>query len=227
VVFAGPKRVRPPGIRFEDLPHIDAVIVSHDHYDHMDLPTLKRLQKEHHPRFVVPLGNAAILESAGILGAVELDWWQSDAVAPGVKVTATPSQHFSNRGAFDQGNALWASYVIEGKSGRVYFAGDTGYGPHFKEIARRLGAPRLALLPIGAFRPRWFMGPVHMAPEEAVKAAKDLGAALSLGIHFGTFRLADDGEDEPAAQLAQTLANEPGVRFEVPQFGVGRDVPPP
>ena len=138
-----------------------------------------------------------------------------------MKVTCTPSQHFSNRGPFDAGNVLWASYVVEGPAGRVYFAGDTGYGPHFREIARRLGLPRLALLPIGAFRPRWFMGPVHMAPAEAVQAARDLGAATSRPIHYGTFRLADDGESEPLQGLEQALQASPGVRFEGPRLAKG------
>ena len=226
VPFAGPKRVRPPGLRFEDLPPIDVVLVSHDHYDHLDLSTLRRLAEVHRPRFVVPLGNKAVLDRAGIWGADELDWWQDRPLAPKVRVVVVPAQHFSNRGAFDDGRSLWAGFVIEGPSGRVFFAGDTGYGPHFAEIARRLGPPRLALLPIGAFRPRWFMGPVHLAPDEAVRAAADLQAGTSAAVHFGTFKLADDGQDEPAAELAKALEASPGRAFWVLGFGEGREVPP-
>ncbi len=225
VAFAGPKRIRPPGIRFEDLPPIDVVLVSHNHYDHLDLPTLRRLAERDRPRMVVPLGNKAVLDKAGLPGSTELDWWQEAPLAPGVKVVAVPARHFSNRGPFDDGNGLWAGYVLEGRSGgRVYFAGDTGYGPHFKEIARRVGAPRLALLPIGAYRPRWFMGPVHMGPDQAVEAARDVGAQTSLAIHFGTFKLADDGEEEPVRDLEEALARSPGVDFRVLRFGQGSDL---
>lgn len=226
VTFAGPRRVRPPGVRFEDLPPIDVVLVSHNHYDHLDLRTLRRLAAEHRPRFVVPLGNAAVLARAGLPGAVELDWWQDAPLAPGVRVVAAPAQHFSNRGPFDAGNTLWASFVIEGPSGRVFFGGDTGYGAHFREIAGRLGAPRVAILPIGAFRPRWFMESVHMSPQEAVAAARELGAGTSVAMHFGTFPLADDGEGEPVEELGRAVQDAPGIRFWVLGFGEGRDVPP-
>ncbi len=225
VAFAGPKRVRPPGIRFEDLPPIDVVLVSHNHYDYFDVATLRRLAERDRPRVVVPLGNRAVLDQTGLLGSTELDWWQQVPLAPGVTLTAVPAQHFSNRGPFDDGNGLWTGYVVEGPSGRVFFAGDTGYGPLFKEIAARTGAPRLALLPIGAFRPRWFMGPVHMGPDEAVRAALDLGAATSVAIHFGTFPLADDGELEPPEELARALAAHPEVDFQVLGFGEGRVLP--
>ncbi|HEY3444943.1 MAG TPA: MBL fold metallo-hydrolase [Myxococcales bacterium] len=226
VPFAGPKRIRPPGVRFEDLPPIDVVLISHNHYDHLDLQTLRRLAERDRPRVVVPLGNKAVLDKAGLLGASELDWWQDLELAPGVRLVAVPAQHFSNRGPFDDGNGLWAGFVIESRSaGRVFFAGDSGYGPHFKEIAQRTGAPRLALLPIGAFRPRWFMGPVHMGPDQAVEAARDLGARTSVAIHFGTFKLADDGEEEPVKELQEALAKNPGVDFWVPEFGRGRDLP--
>lgn len=225
VAFAGPQRVRPPAIRFEDLPPIDLVVVSHNHYDHLDVPTLRRLAEVHRPHVVVPLGNTALLDRVGLRGSTELDWWQSVGVAPGVTVTAVLARHFSNRGAFDDGNTLWASFVISGPSGRVYFAGDTGYGSQFQEVARRLGPPRVALLPIGAFRPRWFMSPVHMGPDQAVQAARDLQAGTSVGIHYGTFRLADDGEDEPKEELAKALAAGAAPVFWVLDFGEGREIP--
>lgn len=228
VSFVGPGRARPPGIRFEDLPPIDVVLISHDHYDHLDLPTLKRLHREHRPRFIVPLGARALLEGAGIRGATELDWWQDVAISPKVQVVAVPAQHFSGRGLGDRAANLWAGYVVRGPAGASYFAGDTGFGPHFAQIAQRLGQVRLALLPIGAFQPRWFMAPVHLSPDEAVVAAEVLGAGTCVAIHFGTFRLADDGQDEPVARLTRALeSSDSPVRFWALGFGEGRDVPPP
>lgn len=227
VGFAGPRRIRAPAIRFDDLPRIDVVLVSHNHFDHLDLPTLRQLAERDRPRVIVPVGNRVLLDRAGMPGATELDWWQDAPLAPGVRVVVVPARHFSNRGPADAGNALWAGFVVEGRAGRVFFAGDTGYGPHFKEAARRLGAPRLALLPIGAYRPRWFMSPVHMGPDQAVEAAKDLGARTSLAIHFGTFKLADDGEEEPVKDLEEALAKNPGLDFRVPAFGEGLELAAP
>ncbi len=229
VGFAGPARVRPPGIRFEDLPPIDVVLVSHNHYDHLDLPTLKRLEARFHPRFVVPLGNAGILAGAG-LKATGLDWWQSVEVAPGVEVFGVPAKHFSNRMPWDRNRALWGGYVVRGPAGAAYFAGDTAFGPHFAEIRARFGRVRLAMLPIGAFRPEWFMGRVHLSPADAVRAHYVLEAKTSVAIHFGTFRLADDGQLEAPAriQAAVEAAREAGgtLRFWTLGFGEGRDVPP-
>jgi L-ascorbate metabolism protein UlaG (beta-lactamase superfamily) len=226
VSFAGPKRHRPPGIRFEDLPPIDVVIVSHNHYDHMDLATLKRLAAEHQPKFYVGLGNDLLLKEAKIPGGVAMDWWATASIGPDVQITCVPAQHFSRRGLFDADATLWAGFLVRGPSGSMYFAGDTGYGPHFAEIARRIGPVRLALLPIGAYRPRWFMSPVHLDPAEAVRAHADLGAGTSVGIHFGTFALADDGELEPVEDLEKVLEKEKArPRFWVLGFGEGRDVP--
>lgn len=228
VSFVGPTRVRPPGIRFEDLPKIDAVVVSHNHYDHLDLPTLWRLGEAHGPRYFVPLGNATTLNAAGIPNVAELDWWQTVELRNGVKLTAVPAQHGSNRGMADRNRTLWAGYVFHGAGGYAYFAGDTGFGPHFAAIRERFGPPRLAILPIGAFRPAWFMHPVHVSPAEAVKAHLVMGAHRSVAMHFGTFRLADDGQDEPVEELVAARAVE-GVHedhFWVLGFGEGRDVPP-
>jgi L-ascorbate metabolism protein UlaG (beta-lactamase superfamily) len=223
----GPRRHRPPGVRFEDLPPIDAVLVSHNHYDHLDVPTLRRLARSHRPRVFAGLGNQPTLERAGFPDATELDWWQGAELPGGRRIVAVPAQHFSSRSFSDRDRALWSGFVIQGPSGGVYFAGDTGYGPHFAAIRERLGPMRLALLPIGAFRPRWFMHAVHLAPEEAVRAAEDLGAATSVAIHFGTFRLGDDGEEEAPSLLLETLAaRDPRPRFWVLGFGEGRDVPP-
>jgi len=228
VSFAGPTRVRPPGIRFEDLPPIDAVVVSHNHYDHLDLPTLRRVGAAHNPRFFVGLGNASTLHDARIANVQELDWWQTVELRNGVRLTAVPAQHTSNRGLADRDRTLWAGFVIEGRGGYAYFAGDTGFGPHFAQIRDRFGPPRLAILPIGAFRPEWFMHPVHVSPAEAVEAHLVLGAHRSVAMHFGTFRMADDGQDEPVEELAAARVRS-GVgedRFWVLDFGEGRDVPP-
>jgi L-ascorbate metabolism protein UlaG (beta-lactamase superfamily) len=225
--WAGPRRVRPPGIRFEDLPPIDVVLISHNHYDHLDLSTLKRLRDEHRPRFIVPLGNAALLASRGILVSAELDWWQGFGVGEGARVVCVPTRHFSGRGLRDGDRTLWCGYVVEGSSGAVYFAGDTAAGPHFAQVRERFGRVRLALLPIGAYLPRWFMRPVHVSPGEAVEAHETLGAGASVAIHFGTFPLGDDGETEAVDELRRALTERgvPPEEFRVLDFGEGFDVP--
>jgi L-ascorbate metabolism protein UlaG (beta-lactamase superfamily) len=227
VSFAGPARVRPPGIRFEDLPPIDLVLLSHDHYDHFDLPTLRRLDAAFHPRFLTGLGNQALLERAGVSHAIDRDWWQAVPISDAVRVTLVPAQHFSNRSLTDRNVTLWTGFVIEGPAGAVYFAGDTGFGPHYEQIYRRFGAVRLALLPIGAYRPEWFMGPIHMSPSDAVQAHLALHARTSVAIHYGTFRLADDGQREPVEKLRASLAEHavPDAAFWTLGFGEGRDVP--
>lgn len=228
VPFAGPRRAVPPGLRLDQLPPIDVVLISHNHYDHLDLPTLKRVVHEHHPRILVPLGNRELLDRGGVRGAEELAWWQSADMRDGaVRVSAVPAQHFSGRGFFDRDRSLWAGFVISGPAGSAYFAGDTGFGPHFSEIRDRFGPPRLAILPIGAYRPEWFMSRVHASPDEALRAHRILGAATSVGIHFGTFRLADDGQDEPPERIAALLRESalPRPRFWILEFGEGRDVP--
>ncbi|WP_426755205.1 MBL fold metallo-hydrolase [Myxococcus sp. Y35] len=225
VSFIGPRRVRPPGIRFEDLPPIDVVVVSHNHYDHMDLPTLRRLEAAHRPRFIVGLGNKALLDDEGFQRVEELDWWQSTEVAPGQTVTAVPAQHRSNRGLTDNAATLWAGYVVSTSGGPVFFAGDTGFGPHFAMMAERFGPMRLSVLPIGAYRPTAFR-PVHMGPVEALQAHKVLRSATSVAMHYGTFALALDGQDEAKYHLLWLLAREPKrPRFWALAFGEGRDVP--
>ncbi len=220
--WAGPRRHRPPGLRFEDLPPIDLVLLSHNHYDHLDLATLRRLRRDHSPRFVVPLGVGAYLAEFDVGPVTEMDWWQEEPLPDGLSVTCVPAQHFSGRGFRDGNATLWCGYVLRGPAGVVYFAGDTGFGRHFEEIAARFGAPRLALLPVGGFLPAWFMGPVHISPEEAVRAHQLLGARTSVATHFGTFALADDGEAAPVDGLRATGAGE---SFWVLAHGEGRDVP--
>lgn len=227
VSFAGPKRVRPPGIRFEDLPHIDAVLVSHNHYDHLDLPTLRRLVDRDEPALFVALGNNALLLREGVAGGRDLDWWQTAQLSADVRVHSVPTRHFSARGITDRDKNLWGGFVVEGPAGNVFFAGDTGYGSHFQEVGERFGPLRLALLPIGAYLPRWFMAPVHIDPKEAVRAHQDLRAQTSVAMHFGTFPLADDGYDEPPRDLKKALEESElaDTAFWVLGFGEGRAVP--
>lgn len=225
VSFAGPKRVRPPGIRFEDLPPLDAIVISHNHYDHLNVETLQRLQvASPQAQVFAGLGNRAYLESVGIKNVIEVDWWQSHSIKD-IKVTSVPTQHFSNRGTTDGDATLWSGYVFEGASGRTYFAGDTGYGPHFREVGERLGPMRLAVLPIGAYLPVWFMNPIHVTPNEAVQAKTDLKAAYAVAMHFGTFPLGDDGETQPVDELHRALGPDRDD-FWVLGFGEGRQVPP-
>jgi len=221
VSWFGPRRVRPPGIRFEDLPPIDVILLSHNHYDHCDLPTLKRLARAHRSKLVAPLGNTRFLERRGIPVSQELDWWGWTNLSPEVTVTAVPARHFSGRGIFDRDRSLWCGFVIGTSSGSIFFAADTGFGDHFTEIRDRMGEPRLALLPIGAFRPEWFMSRVHMSPDQALEAHRLVGARTSVGTHFGTFELADDAELEAPERIAAAKAE----RFWVLSFGEGRDVP--
>jgi L-ascorbate metabolism protein UlaG (beta-lactamase superfamily) len=213
VSWAGPKRHQKPGMRFEDLPPIDVVLISHNHYDHLDVPTLKRLAKKGSTLAIVPLGNFDLVKGAGIPVVHELDWWQSNSISRGVKVTLVPAQHFSSRSPWDRNKTLWGGFVISGPSGNFFFAGDTGYGPHFQEIARRFSPIRVALLPISPFRPTWSKEPprdprlsVHMGPTEAVQAHIDLGAEGSIAAHFQVFQLGWDGFDDAVNGLAAVLS---------------------
>jgi L-ascorbate metabolism protein UlaG (beta-lactamase superfamily) len=220
VAFAGPRRVRQPAVAFDDLPDISVVVVSHNHYDHCDLPTLQALDRRFKPRFVTPLANGSLLKSVGIRRIEELDWWQ-DAATTAMPITLTPAQHFSARSPFDRNRALWGGFVIAAGGRRIFFAGDTGYAPHFHQVRERFGPIDLALLPIGAYEPRWFMKDVHMNPAEAVQAHVDLDARQSIGMHFGTFQLTPEAITDPvtaleAALRARQMANR---RFRTLDFG--------
>lgn len=214
VPFAGPRRVHEPGVAFDDLPSISVVLVSHNHYDHCDLPTLRALDRRFGPLFVAPLGNGRLLRSAGLRRVEELDWWQ-DLPDASLGIRLTPAQHFSARGPLDRDRALWGGFIVDAGGRRVFFAGDSGYGSHFREIRERCGPIALALLPIGAYEPRWFMKDVHMDPAEAVQAHLDLQARQSIAMHFGTFQLTPEGIDEPVAALRTALraAGVPEARF--------------
>lgn len=197
----GPKRVRDPGLAFTDLPPIDVVLVTHNHYDHLDIQTLRQLDDAHAPHFITTLGNRAFLEQFGLHRVEELDWWQSVEVAQ-TPIIMTPAQHWSTRGPGSRNRTLWGGFILRAGERQVYFAGDTGYWKHFREIRARFGRMDLALLPIGAYEPRWFMRDQHMNPDEAVRAHLDLEAKVSIGTHFACFALTDEGIDDPLVHLA-------------------------
>jgi L-ascorbate metabolism protein UlaG (beta-lactamase superfamily) len=206
--FAGPKRVNDPGVAFADLPPIDVVLVSHGHYDHLDLPTLSRLTSAYRPRVITPLGNDAIMRAHDrAIAAQGFDWGDRVELGDGVAVTLAPTRHWTARSLSDRNEALWASFVIETPGGRIYFVADSGYGDghHFSAARERYGPFRLAILPIGAYEPRWFMRDQHMNPAESVQAFRDCGAALALGHHYGTFQLTDEAIDAPLVALAEAL----------------------
>ena len=220
----GPKRVRPAAMRLGELPRIDVVLLSHNHYDHLDLAALRWLSRQHRPAIVTTLGNRAWLEARGVGRVTELDWWQTHYPAPELEAICTPAQHFAARTPWDRCRTLWGGFMLRTAFGLVFFAGDSGWGPHFAEIRARLGTPRLALMPIGAYEPRWFMIPVHVNPEEAVRAHLALGARQSIGMHFGTFNLTDEGIDEPVRALADARGAQgvPSADFDTMDFGETR-----
>jgi L-ascorbate metabolism protein UlaG (beta-lactamase superfamily) len=199
--FAGPKRLNPPGVAFDDLPPIQVVVISHDHYDHLDRDTVTRLAAAHRPRFLVPLGLKAWFTSIGIQeGVEELDWWDSRRVG-GVTFTATPVQHWSQRTPFDLNRRLWAGWAIAGRDRRLFFAGDTGYYDVFRRIGERLGPFDLALVSIAAYEPPSVMAHTHTTPEQSLRIFADVGARTFVAMHWGTFDLAEEPIDEPPRRL--------------------------
>jgi L-ascorbate metabolism protein UlaG (beta-lactamase superfamily) len=207
--FAGPKRVNAPGIAFEALPPIDVVLVSHGHYDHLDVATLSRLAAAHRPRVITPLGNDTIMRNHDpAIRAEGFDWGDRVALGTGMAVTLAPMRHWTARTFLDRNKALWAAFVLETPAGRIYLVGDSGYGDghHFRTARDRHGPFRLAVLPIGAYEPRWFMQDQHMNPAESVRAFRECGAELALAHHFGTFHLTDEAIDAPEAALKEALA---------------------
>ncbi len=232
---AGPKRVRQPGLTLDALPPIDVILITHNHYDHLDVATLKALRARHACRIVAPLGNDAVIRAAAPTLSVETyDWGDRVPLGPAVAATLAPSHHWSARGLGDQRMALWAAFVIEAPGGMIYHVGDTAYrdGAIFKTIQERFGRPRLAVLPIGAYEPRWFMRDQHVDPAESVRIFGDCGAHYALGHHWGTFQLTSEAIDDPPERLAVALAaagvsperfrvQDPGQAFEVPPIADG------
>lgn len=200
VSWGGPRRLSPPGLRFEDLPRIDVVLISHDHYDHLDRDTVKRLAAAYDPLFLVPLGLKAWFAKNGMTRVEEMDWWQEREYRA-LKFVCVPAQHFSQRTLTDANQRLWASWSVLSPERRFYFSGDTGYFTFFKEIGQRLGPFDVAALAIGAYLPPEMMKFVHLTPEEAVQAFIDLKAGALLGIHWGTFDLTDEPLGEPPQRL--------------------------
>lgn len=218
VSWAGPERYTDPGLSMDHLPKIDIVVISHNHYDHMDLPSLLELEKRFSPRFYVGLGNREFLVQSGLSDVVEMDWWEKDLwenpiQKKSLEVYFTPTQHFSARGMFDRDKTLWGSYLLQSKNQRVYFAGDTGYFSGFAEIGKRFPEIDFAILPIGAYEPRWFMHPVHVSPEEAVQAFVDLSAKFMIPMHYGTFVLSDEPLDQPV-KLAKSEFQRLGISLD-------------
>ncbi|HYJ82295.1 MAG TPA: MBL fold metallo-hydrolase [Allosphingosinicella sp.] len=227
--FAGPKRVRAPGVRFEDLPRIDLVLVSHNHYDHMDLPTLKRIWQRDRPRIVTSLGNDALLRGEGI-DSIALDWggaWPAVSLCPpeapcgDIEIRVERSHHWGARWGTDRNRALWSAFTVRLPGGNLFFAGDTGYGDgSWADEAARHGPFRLAILPVGAYEPRDVMQPNHLDPDEAVRVFEKLRPAMALGMHWGTFQLTFESIDDPprrlaAARKARGIAAERFVTTEV------------
>ncbi len=206
--WAGPRRRNPPAVAFADLPPIHAVLVTHNHYDHMDLATIQALAKVHRPLVLSPLGNDTVIRAAAPQLEVTIgDWWQNFSLPNGVRATIVPAYHWSSRNLRDRRMALWGGFVLETSAGTVYCAGDTAYrdGVIFREIGRRFGPPLAAVLPIGAYAPRWFMQTQHADPDEAIQIARDCGARNVLGAHWGTFPLTDEPYGEPAERFQAAL----------------------
>lgn len=224
--WAGPRRVRAPGLALDQLPAPDVLLVSHNHYDHLDLPTLRRIARRCDPLVLTGTGNGTLIRSGGLSRVEELAWWEGRAVG-GLTIHYVPAQHFSCRGLRDRMHALWGGFVLESPHGHVYFAGDTAVGPHEEQLRERFGGFRLSFLPIGAYEPRWFMKASHMNPAEAVEAHRRIGSRLSVGIHWGTFPLSDEAVDQPLADLAAALTAQhvPSSAFRTLGFGETLRVP--
>lgn len=231
VSFAGPRRNNPPGVAFDDLPKIDIVIVTHNHYDHLDVATLNKLVRAHDPKIITPLGNDTIIRAENPFARTTvMDWGDRLEFGKGFVVHCEPCHHWSARGMGDRRMALWAAFVLETPGGKVYHIGDTGYaeGKHYREIKAKHGDIRLAIMPIGAYEPRWFMKAQHQNPEEAIEGFRLSGASFGIGHHFGTFQLTNEGIDDPPKALAEAMsaANigtdrfkglRPGQQFDVPR----------
>ncbi len=208
--WAGPQRVHPPGVAWDDLPPIRVILLSHDHYDHCDAPTLRRFAALPEPPLVItPLGNGALLRRFGFTDdrIVELDWWEAHEIGAGFHVRATPARHWSNRLSGSRNHRLWSGFFIHAGGRTVFYTGDTAWDDHFfGDVRERCGPPDLALIPIGAYEPRWFMAEQHCNPAEAVRIHRTVGASRSIGIHWGSFQLTDEAIDAPVKALREALA---------------------
>lgn len=226
--WIGPKRMRMPGVLFENLPPIDLVLLSHNHYDHLDLSTMKKLHYHHRPKIVTPLGVKQFLDNQKMEVSAEIDWWDEWGYNESLSIQAVPAQHFSGRGMFDRDATLWCGYLIKRNTGNIFFVGDTGYNESmFKEIGERGGKIEAALIPIGAYEPRWFMEPIHTSPEEAIKIHLDVKSDMSIATHFGTFPLADDDQYAPVLELqkAKEKYNISNNQFIIIAEGSHFDIP--
>ena len=215
VQWAGPRRVVAPGISIENLPPIHMVFISHDHYDALDEGSILKLFQRpggDETDFFVPLGLKKWFNKRGITRVFEMDWWDKTQME-NFTITAVPVQHWSKRSPFSKNQTLWAGWVIEIPDFRFFFAGDSGYCPHFKQIGDKFGKIDLAAIPIGAYEPRWFMEKYHISPEESVKVHQDINAEKSVGIHWGTFILTDEPLDEPPERLAEAV-NKAGLESD-------------
>ncbi len=219
--WLGMTRKTPPALKIESLPPIDIVLISHNHYDHLDVYSIKTLLTLYSPIVIAPLGNGALLKSLGCSRVIELDWWESFRATPLLNIVLTPALHWSRRTLLDTCQSLWGGFIVQNPSLKIFFAGDTGYHGHFQKIFQKFGAMDFSLLPIGAYEPRWFMKNVHMNPSDAVQAHLDLQSKRSMGIHFGTFRLTDEGIDDPADELRKALdkAQVDPLSFIAPLLG--------
>jgi N-acyl-phosphatidylethanolamine-hydrolysing phospholipase D len=233
VQWVGPRRIMPPALALASLPPLDVILLTHNHYDHLDKGSVKRLARLHpDATWLVPLKLGAYLRGFGVRDVVELDWWQHADVR-GMTVTATPACHFSARRLGDRNKTLWCGYALEIAGRRIYFAGDTAYHPEFGAIADECGPFDFIMMPIGAYEPRWFMRVVHVNPDEAVQACLDLSNSqpgrpvpLVLGIHWGTFRLTDEPMDEPPRRTAEQWRARglPVDRLWIARFGETRQL---
>jgi len=225
--WIGSKRVRAPGIRMEDLPNINVILISHDHYDHLDLPTLEKLFEKYHPVVITGLGVKRRLKSIKQSNVMELDWWEEYTYSTDTKITFVPSLHGSGRGLFSGNRTLWGGFVIESSSSRVLFIGDSAWGDFLKDIKERFPRFDLAILPIGSYEKRWFMKTEHMNPDDAVRVHQMLNVAQSVGIHFGTFKEHPEqtiDAHEKDLQIALEKYHVPEPDFWILKFGEGRDV---
>jgi L-ascorbate metabolism protein UlaG (beta-lactamase superfamily) len=230
VSFLGPKRAINPGVAIDQLPGVDFVMISHNHYDHFDLPTIQRLNELYKPQFYIPLGDGHLMQQLNIQNFTELDWWKPMVLSENLSMTFVPVKHWSARGFGDRNKSLWGGYVLEStsteKKYKIFFAGDTGYCSIFSELSQKYGEFDLAFLPIGAYEPRWFMRDAHMNPADAVQAHLDLKSKYSVGIHWGVWQLTDEGIEEPLQELKKSLQTQhvQESKFETYQVGVTKEI---